>query len=194
MPTEASVFRSPDKNAGALPLAIQELVSSCPPPARPPARPPSGDFVDRGSFSLEVILTLLAFKCLYPGAMHLTRGNHESKSMNTIYGFFGEVRCAAPGVAPGAALRRAAELEDVLRCSALCCALLCSALACDPQVLWRHSAACWLAAPGRLATLGPLPATFLPPICQAEMHADHAVLRCTAFSPCGYRSRPSTTA
>lgn len=42
--------------------------------------------MDRGSWSAEVILTLLAFKCLYPQGMHLTRGNHEAKSMNTIYG------------------------------------------------------------------------------------------------------------
>lgn len=52
----------------------------------------NGDFVDRGSFSVEVILTLLAFKVLNPQCMHLTRGNHESKSMNVIYGFYGEVK------------------------------------------------------------------------------------------------------
>ena len=39
-----------------------------------------------------MILTLLAFKCLYPHSLHLTRGNHEAKSMNTIYGFVGEVK------------------------------------------------------------------------------------------------------
>lgn len=52
----------------------------------------NGDFVDRGSFSVEVILTLLAFKVWCPEAIHLTRGNHESVNMNRIYGFEGEVR------------------------------------------------------------------------------------------------------
>ncbi|CAN6483498.1 unnamed protein product [Victoria cruziana] len=52
----------------------------------------NGDFVDRGSFSVEVILTLFAFKCMSPSAIHLARGNHESKSMNKIYGFEGEVK------------------------------------------------------------------------------------------------------
>eukprot|EP00197_Chlamydomonas_leiostraca_P003143 CAMPEP_0202869786 /NCGR_PEP_ID=MMETSP1391-20130828/13229_1 /ASSEMBLY_ACC=CAM_ASM_000867 /TAXON_ID=1034604 /ORGANISM="Chlamydomonas leiostraca, Strain SAG 11-49" /LENGTH=507 /DNA_ID=CAMNT_0049550165 /DNA_START=71 /DNA_END=1594 /DNA_ORIENTATION=+ len=52
----------------------------------------NGDFVDRGSFSLEVMLSLLAFKVLYPDSMWLARGNHESKNMNKIYGFEGEVK------------------------------------------------------------------------------------------------------
>ncbi|KAI8808905.1 serine/threonine-protein phosphatase 5-like protein [Cladochytrium replicatum] len=52
----------------------------------------NGDFVDRGSFSLECIFTLLAFKVLYPNAMYLSRGNHETDDMNKVYGFEGEVK------------------------------------------------------------------------------------------------------
>ncbi|CAG9321204.1 unnamed protein product [Blepharisma stoltei] len=51
----------------------------------------NGDFVDRGSFSVEVILTLFTWKLCYPNHFHLTRGNHESKNMNKMYGFEGEV-------------------------------------------------------------------------------------------------------
>lgn len=51
----------------------------------------NGDFVDRGSFSVEVILTLIAWKVHNPNCMHLTRGNHEAKNMNKLYGFEGEV-------------------------------------------------------------------------------------------------------
>ena len=47
----------------------------------------NGDFVDRGSFSVEVILTLLLFKMSDPDCIHLHRGNHETKNMNKIYGF-----------------------------------------------------------------------------------------------------------
>lgn len=44
----------------------------------------------RGSFSLEVVTTLLALKLAAPKGVWLTRGNHESKNMNKIYGFEGE--------------------------------------------------------------------------------------------------------
>lgn len=52
----------------------------------------NGDFVDRGSFSVEVMLSLMAFKVLHPTSMYLSRGNHETRNMNKIYGFEGEVK------------------------------------------------------------------------------------------------------
>lgn len=52
----------------------------------------NGDFVDRGSFSVEVVLTYLLFKMASPECIYLSRGNHETKNMNRIYGFEGEVK------------------------------------------------------------------------------------------------------
>ncbi|KAJ1662921.1 Palmitoyl-protein thioesterase 1 [Coemansia sp. RSA 1813] len=52
----------------------------------------NGDFVDRGSFSVEVVVLFLCLKLLYPDAFFLNRGNHESVDMNRLYGFEGEVR------------------------------------------------------------------------------------------------------
>ncbi|KAM5532863.1 hypothetical protein V8D89_013504 [Ganoderma adspersum] len=52
----------------------------------------NGDLVDRGSWSIEVILTALAFKWLYPKNMYINRGNHEAKEMNRTYGFEGEAK------------------------------------------------------------------------------------------------------
>lgn len=52
----------------------------------------NGDFVDRGSFSVECILALFIFKLLHPGSLYLSRGNHETDDMNKVYGFEGEVK------------------------------------------------------------------------------------------------------
>jgi serine/threonine-protein phosphatase 5 len=46
----------------------------------------NGDFVDRGSFSVEVILTFMMWKLYDPSCIYLSRGNHETKNMTRIYG------------------------------------------------------------------------------------------------------------
>ncbi|ANB13553.1 Ppt1p [Sugiyamaella lignohabitans] len=52
----------------------------------------NGDFVDRGSWSCEIALTLYAYKILYPSSFFINRGNHETDSMNKVYGFEGECK------------------------------------------------------------------------------------------------------
>ncbi|MES1917504.1 MAG: Serine/threonine-protein phosphatase 4 catalytic subunit A, partial [Cercozoa sp. M6MM] len=49
-----------------------------------------GDFVDRGFYSVETFLLLLALKVRFPDRIVLIRGNHESRQITQVYGFYAE--------------------------------------------------------------------------------------------------------
>lgn len=51
-----------------------------------------GDYVDRGTKSVETMALLLVYKALYPEHVFLLRGNHEIADVNSLQGF--KTECA----------------------------------------------------------------------------------------------------
>lgn len=78
----ANLLRNPD--FGGFPSAYNRFILN-------------GDMVDRGLFSVEIIVVATLIKLFYPEDMHLLRGNHECHSMNVTHGFHEELNRKYPG-------------------------------------------------------------------------------------------------
>ena len=137
----------------------------------------------------------MAFKVLYPQHMHLARGNHESQSMNKIYGFEGEVSLntlhlsclAANTVQPWDPPLQAVSgpLDNQCKCMArsLSAQHSMTILAACGATHWRLSPERSLVCTAMWSCLS-ADASAAAPLCLAETHQPHECMLGACSHPC----------
>lgn len=80
-----------------------------------------GNYVDRGTNSLEVICLLLALKLKFPAHIHLLRGSHEDRKINQAEGLFTEcqMRLKEDPAAPQSVFNKLNEVFEYLSYAAV---------------------------------------------------------------------------